>query len=1306
MDNNNHRSTKLHRRTRSRSRSTAAKSASQYDDVFASPAISPSEEDYSEIFGGFHGRFRGASAIPILDLPPVDDDAALFDFRFFDYSEVFGGFQALDYAVPFQELFRRPNGGYASSDDDAWTRVETECLSEGWDGSSYSSKCKSSGNETNQQTVDDAKQVNMCYHLHQTYGEGVSNTAHVAPVQAVPGYAFVIDQNPRMLADDDDGKVIKRGKRERELSERLTPYRVKDELDKGDVRNGSRSDEKYVTISEINLRTQPSEVPPPSRPPPIFDARDGYSGETTSSPRATYSSNFLSESISGNNSPTFVDVEVDARFSAAARGAAVTESLKYSQAKLETVEVISLVKNVVKSRVKVSSKDEVKCNVAVNKPRKSYEDQENGACSVGDDVQRPTGKENYSALPEIMVLNPIFNLSGKKKGKQSWSSEDSCEAHSTDNWAEVPEFFELVRSGMTKTTKQENGENITLQNRMKKEHGKEEKRVPNQEKVNIRVSIMSNKSEDHVKISEAVSEVTEKDENDKESHVSLHTAHQCVKVERQVSEDVIQMEDDISIEIMKNKHDIEKELNKIRRKVKLGEERMEDTRKVHVVCCTETFVAAEDDGRVNDDLLRGQGEMSARENCQQATCMTTESTACEIRLRNLDEQTHSEMREEVYNEQQNERVKKTKIEQEKQEPFFQEAFEDEGNIDKQKKPDELGKKEKQLKEELTLEETKRRAREIFEMEENERRKKEEEYVAQLMEASENEAEEMLKEALEVVNKRILIDDFERAVKEKKMKNATEQLQNQKISDQLSQSKDDMIFEHTNEEEPEVIKKPHGDPKMASSRQISNFTPDIDVGVEATNRIKTEKLSEEILRVLSSVCDSEQKSTHEVITVFGKKSNYKCGADGGVNSEYIPVSGTNEQLSAIKENKALPTGTNMSSNASGEAALHLHQIGVKINNKLPSTADSRNPQEEIKVGKVAMPEKAQAQTKMASHDELNIDKGEVNGQMSNSRSSESTKSYMSYGRKQTQTLSQQSKTSQIVGGKEKSRNGSITEEEREKVERLRREREREIELERLKKVEEEWEREREREKDRVAFESVTRNVRESAYAGSREKAAMDKATAETRQKDIAKNRERLEKACVEAKTRQEQSAVERVNSEARERADKSISSSAAVYPYPSTSMYTTDIGGGIDGESTQRCKARLERHRRTAERAAKALAEKNTRDLIAQREQAERHRLAETLDTEVKRWSNGKQGNLRALLSTLQYILGAESGWQPVPLTDVITSAAVKKAYRKATLCVHPDKLQQRRATIQQKYICEKVFDLLKEAWNRFNSEER
>jgi hypothetical protein len=74
---------------------------------------------------------------------------------------------------------------------------------------------------------------------------------------------------------------------------------------------------------------------------------------------------------------------------------------------------------------------------------------------------------------------------------------------------------------------------------------------------------------------------------------------------------------------------------------------------------------------------------------------------------------------------------------------------------------------------------------------------------------------------------------------------------------------------------------------------------------------------------------------------------------------------------------------------------------------------------------------------------------------------------------------------------------------------------------------------------------------------------------------------------------------------------------------------------------------------------------------------------------------GRLYTVSFLIFLLCQILGPDSGWQPIPLTDVITSAAAKKAYRKATLCVHPDKLQQRGASIQHKYICEKVFDLLK-----------
>ncbi|XP_057449356.1 auxilin-like protein 1 [Lotus japonicus] len=325
----------------------------------------------------------------------------------------------------------------------------------------------------------------------------------------------------------------------------------------------------------------------------------------------------------------------------------------------------------------------------------------------------------------------------------------------------------------------------------------------------------------------------------------------------------------------------------------------------------------------------------------------------------------------------------------------------------------------------------------------------------------------------------------------------------------------------------------------------------------------------------------------------------------------------------------------------------------------------------------------------------------------------------------------------------------------------REREREKDRMAVEKARLDAERERERKKDRKAVDRAIFEARDRAYAEAcerAERAAFERATAEVQQRALAEAKERLEKACaeardksyldkvtIEARLKAERAAVEKETVEAQERAKEKLkdekatlesrerlersvsdtlgfcsregarldsslsdlsSSEGCRYPYSLYGAASFSERSEREGESAQRCRARLERHRRTAERAAKALAEKNMRDLVAQKEQAERNRLAESLDAEVRRWSGGKEGNLRALLSTLQYILGPDSGWHSIPLTDVITAVGVKKAYRKATLVVHPDKLQQRGASIQHKYICEKVFDLLKEAWNKFNSEER
>lgn len=97
-----------------------------YDDVYGGPpkfgvsTLSPRMEDYSEIFGAFHAS-RG-SAIPVLDLPVVDETEVFFDVQSssFDYHEIFGGFNGLDLAVSYEDLVHQPNGRDDDSSEEAW----------------------------------------------------------------------------------------------------------------------------------------------------------------------------------------------------------------------------------------------------------------------------------------------------------------------------------------------------------------------------------------------------------------------------------------------------------------------------------------------------------------------------------------------------------------------------------------------------------------------------------------------------------------------------------------------------------------------------------------------------------------------------------------------------------------------------------------------------------------------------------------------------------------------------------------------------------------------------------------------------------------------------------------------------------------------------------------------------------------------------------------------------------------------------------------------------------------------------------
>lgn len=61
--------------------------------------------------------------------------------------------------------------------------------------------------------------------------------------------------------------------------------------------------------------------------------------------------------------------------------------------------------------------------------------------------------------------------------------------------------------------------------------------------------------------------------------------------------------------------------------------------------------------------------------------------------------------------------------------------------------------------------------------------------------------------------------------------------------------------------------------------------------------------------------------------------------------------------------------------------------------------------------------------------------------------------------------------------------------------------------------------------------------------------------------------------------------------------------------------------------------------------------------------------------QILEWIEGKERNIRALLSTMHTVLWAgETKWKPVSMADLVTPEQVKKIYRRAVLVVHPDKV--------------------------------
>ncbi|CAL5197574.1 unnamed protein product [Lathyrus oleraceus] len=1426
-----------------------------YDDVYGGPpkftasSISPRFEDYGEIFSSFHAA--RSSSIPVLDLPAVDAGEVFFDFRrnAFDYAEVFGGSGGLDFWSSYEDLFRE--GDYdeeEKEEEEAWTSVETDSFSGDLDHFGSNVGVSSDGLF---QSIDGNTEFNISFHkVNGTSNEDMSKgKAHITQLPAVPGVTHVVDETKLFHRTDPSLQVVDdidldmefsagRGKRNHHKKMMSRPCNVTSgeqilrsdlDLHDGYDRNVSHSSEMFITVSDVSLRTIPSQLPPPCRPPPLLDPSKGYTSESHSN-----SERIDSEDTFGDGSPPFFDVEVDINSSASV----VKEATYRSEAKVRTVKDL-------KGRKKRGSESSIKSTFDVKTNETEMSENITRFNSLNDErvlatCDRRSGKIKISATDERqkdrkaapVISKPLegkkhLNLFEEKHMKESRPSQDSDQSIEVGTWKEADEFIELVGTEESqKVFLPINHPKCLVQDARTFEHWRKEGEASNiqEEYKKVKASLESYQPDEYKKKSKAergayeqvknirrsksssvecrqrepvrndeITEISELEKSEKIRMASQHRktekkATKANQVESEISKEVdgqelssvqfslklkenekkLKQNGELHMGVKNHKHSqIVKENETFQREAfapeaSEGEERVKDSEELekfngrsnqaikldkpeeNVTCARENEIISEQHIQNRSGLQESQKGSFKNKGSSEGQKPAHGRVVNETRLREEDfESGLNKTKTEVAFER---RTNEACVEDQSKEKFkvvsneygksngLEETSESEGTLKVRKQAIEL---ERQSGNEAQMkQETESISNQISDRE------------AALGISNENSHSKQSEKILEDAGRIEKDDGFDIALEQMEVHRECMSMEFAKETNEKwkAQHGENLLAAHSSTLHEENIGKPGVSLEPFADHEVGEARTDCEIGGRKLEEVGVEKIiaGEKITSFEISQGKEEVSGTQSgKVDCSMRHTNELCFSSEHVCTEKAKTVPQMEFDSRSQEMKI--------AHEWGESKTIKHHVNVALNQE-----GSRNLKSSSQVNTCNDYKRSTIVDKPAAVQEA-VD---VHNTSQRSHIAHSTQIKEKCLNETPASVEKGAEKLRIERELEKERLRKIEEE-------VERERERQKDRMAVDRAMLEAEREREREKDRTAVDRATFEARDRAYAEARERAeraAFDRATAEARQRALTEARERLEKACAEARDKShaekanaearlkaERAAVERATAEARERAmekarveraafgsrerlDRSVSdkfsvssrndgrmgSSSSDIPDPQFhnissapgSRHPYSIYGAAsfsersEGESAQRCRARLERCRRTEDRAAKALEEKNMRDLLAQKEQAERSRLAETLDTEVRRWSSGKEGNLRALLSTLQYILGPDSGWQPIPLTEVITSAAAKKAYRKATLCVHPDKLQQRGASIQHKYICEKVFDLLKDAWSKFNSEER
>lgn len=95
---------------------------------------------------------------------------------------------------------------------------------------------------------------------------------------------------------------------------------------------------------------------------------------------------------------------------------------------------------------------------------------------------------------------------------------------------------------------------------------------------------------------------------------------------------------------------------------------------------------------------------------------------------------------------------------------------------------------------------------------------------------------------------------------------------------------------------------------------------------------------------------------------------------------------------------------------------------------------------------------------------------------------------------------------------------------------------------------------------------------------------------------------------------------------------------------------------------------------TSTQSVEAVSRLRAANLEAERIDDEKFALSDSVSARLHNWRAGKEGNLRALLASLENVLWEGAGWKKVGMGELILAGKVKVLYMKGIAKVHPDKV--------------------------------